>query len=62
MQFEFKTTPSNEMTRSQIIETRVMKQTGEAIFNRGRDAKGENMSLGLPALEVGFKATRNRKL
>lgn len=62
MQFEFKTNPSNEMTRSQIIETRVMKQTGEDIFNRGRDVKGRSMSLGLPALEVGFKATRNRKL
>ena len=62
MQFEFKTTPSDEMTQNQIIETRVMKEIGEAIFNRGRDAKGGSMSLGLPALEVGFKATRNRKL
>lgn len=55
MQFEFKTTPSNKMTQSQIVETRVVKQTREAIFNRGRDAKGGSMSLGLPTLEVGSK-------
>ena len=50
MRFEFKTTLGNEMTQSQIIETRVKQ------FSTGEEMQGGSV------LEVGFKVTRNRKL